>query len=177
MTGVLNGTEVFYHPEAKNVMYEVACEGRGTCDVDQRSFKAYLSRWMSATAQVAPWTQDFIMPKLRTSAAAAAKACVGGNDGKQCGLKWTTGTFDGSLGVGEQMSALEVIQGLLAPQMSGPVTNSTGGTSQGDANAGTSTNDKSIVLDEVTTADKAGAGILTTLVLAMLLGGGYWMIS
>jgi len=157
-------------------MYEVACEQRGTCDVDQRSFKAYLARWMSATAQVAPWSRDFVMLKLRTSAAAAAKACVGGADGQQCGLKWTTGTFDGSVGVGEQMAALEVVQGLLAPAASGPVTNTTGGTSQGDPNAGAK-GVTGIVFDEVTTGDKAGAGILTALVLTFLLGGGFWMVT
>ena len=44
LTGIINGTDVFFHKDAKDVMFEVACEVNGKCDVDQRSFKAYLCR-------------------------------------------------------------------------------------------------------------------------------------
>ena len=43
-------------------MIEMACERNGLCDHDQRSFKAYLSRWMGYTMLSAPWTRDRIMP-------------------------------------------------------------------------------------------------------------------
>jgi hypothetical protein len=60
-------------------MYEVACEevktASGDCDQDQQSFKAYLARWMAATAKLCPWTSDTIMGYLRASAAAAALQC------------------------------------------------------------------------------------------------------
>lgn len=111
-------------------MYEVACEENGKCNVDQRSFKAYLSRWMAATMVRAPFTRELLMPLLQTSAMAAARSCTGGADGQQCGLQWTTGAFDGSVGVGEQMSAMEVFQSNLMDLVPGPVTADTGGISQ-----------------------------------------------
>lgn len=178
MVGILNATSVFFSTQVPNVMYEVACEPNGKCDVDQKSFKAYLSRWMSATAKVAPFTADDIKTKLSTSAQAAAKQCSGGSDGVTCGMKWTTnGVWDGSYGVGEQMSALEVIQGLMMDEVAGPVTNSTGGTSKGDYNAGTGSSSAAVVLDPITAGDKVGAGFMTTFVLVFILGGAWWMIS
>ena len=160
-------------------MFEVACEPSNTCDLDQKSFKAYLSRWMAATTKVAPWTYDFIMPKLQASAVAAAAQCSGGSTGQVCGLEWTKGSaYDGKSGVGEQMSALEVIQSNLITKVAGPVTNSTGGTSIGNPSAGTG-GDRSPVGPTwtVTGGDRAGAGILTTLVLVGIVGGAWWMIA
>ncbi|KAK3079774.1 hypothetical protein LTS18_003943 [Coniosporium uncinatum] len=173
--GILNGTSVFFK---NNVMFEVACEPNGKCNVDQRSFKAYLSRWMAQTTQLAPWTTDIIMPLLQTSAQAAAKSCNPGDGGGiVCGLQWTTGSFDGSTGVGEQMSAMEVFQSNLISKVTGPLTNGTGGTSVGDPNAGSQSGQSPLQLEAVTTGDKAGAGILTTIILAGILGGSWWMVA
>jgi len=110
---------------------------------------------------------------------AAATSCTGGTDGNSCGLRWTTGAFDGSLGVGEQMSALEVIQSNLITIVPGPVTEVAGGTSKGNPNAGTSSNIGPGDLDKdvVTTADKAGAAILTVLVIFFVVGGAWWMVN
>lgn len=175
--GILQNTDIFFHPEKKDIMYEVACEPNGKCNTDQRSFKAYLSRWMTASTKLAPWTADYTMPKIRTSAQAAAKQCSGGPDGKTCGMKWTTdGVWDGNTGVGEQMCALEVIQSLLINDVPGPVTNATGGTSKGDYNAGAGSNKDPEQFDTITTGDKVGAGFLTTVVLIALIGGGVWMV-
>lgn len=102
------------------------------------SFKAYLSRWMAASTKVAPWLFDQMQPYLAASAKAAAASCSGGEDGTTCGTKWYPATsdaatvWDGAYGVGQQMSALEAIQSNLITQVSGPVTNNTGGTSQGN---------------------------------------------
>lgn len=145
---------------------------------DQQSFKAYLSRDMAATIIVAPFTRNIILPYLQSSAAAAAKACSGGTDGNTCGLKWTTGTFDGLAGIGEQMAALSVVQSLLLDEVPGPVTGGSGGTSQGNPSAGTdATNPSGPTLGPVTTGSKAGAGILTTFVLLTILGGAWWMVA
>jgi mannan endo-1,6-alpha-mannosidase len=157
------------------VMTEVACESNGKCDVDQRSFKAYLSRWMAATTKVAPWTSARLEPLLKSSATAAIGTCTAGIDGNQCGLKWTTQANDGSLGVGEQMSALEVVQSTLIDSVPGPVTNTTGGTSKGNNAAGTNVDDNPLMFNTITTGDKAGAGILTTALMASLFGGAWWM--
>jgi len=147
-----------------------------------KSFKAYLTRWMAATTKVAPFTQDTITKFLMTSAKAAAAQCTGGSKGRECGLKWVNngqvGVWDGSSGVGEQMSALEVIQSTLIVQAAAPVTNTTGGTSVGNPDAGSgSVKDASELSDNwiPTTGDKAGAGILTTVVLLGLLGGMGWI--
>jgi mannan endo-1,6-alpha-mannosidase len=156
-------------------MKEVACEDNGKCDVDQRSFKAYLARWMAASTKVAPFTHDIIMPLLRTSAIGAASSCNAGADGNQCGLKWGIGTNDGSMGVGEQMSALEVIQSNLIDLVPGPLTNSSGGTSKGNNAAGSNSDDNPASFNAITGGDRAGAGILTTLVLIALFGGAWWM--
>jgi mannan endo-1,6-alpha-mannosidase len=170
--GIITNLSVFFE---NNIMKEVACEDNGKCDVDQRSFKAYLSRWMAASTKVAPWASDSLMPLIQTSAAGAAKTCNAGSDGNQCGLKWNAGTNDGFMGVGEQMSALEVIQSNLISTVAGPLTNTSGGTSVGN-NAAGSNSDSHPSLNSITGGDKAGAGILTTLILIVLFGGAWWMV-
>ena len=101
------------YPNATNIMYESACETHGTCDTDQYSFKAYLSRWMAQSALVAPFISAPVMEYLNVSANAAAQSCSGGNDTQTCGQKWYVGGYDGSFGVGQQLSALETVQSLL----------------------------------------------------------------
>lgn len=176
--GVLNVSDVFF---INGVMSEVACESNGKCDNDQMSFKAYLSRWMAATTKMAPFTYDPIMSKLRTSAVAAAEQCSGGSNGRTCGLKWIDGaTWDGSSGVGQQMSALEVILSNLITQVKAPVTNAVGGTSVGNPSAGSSSVTSTSpygTTPETTTGDRVGAGFLTTFVLVAVVGGAWWVIS
>ncbi|TAQ90271.1 hypothetical protein B7494_g1424 [Chlorociboria aeruginascens] len=113
--GFLDAVSRFFSPfdNSTNIMYENACETVDRCDNDQYSFKAYLARFMGATSQLAPFTADTIYTYLSTSASAAAQACSGGDDSHTCGQKWYVGGFDGSVGPGQQMSALEVIQNLL----------------------------------------------------------------
>lgn len=157
-------------------MYEVACEPQGNCDTDQQSFKAYLSRWMAASTKVAPFVSDLVSTYLQTSAQAAAKSCSGGSDGVTCGTKWTVQAWDNTYGVGQQMNALEVIQGLLIDQVPGPLSNKTGGISVGNPSAGSGgTTDPGTPTGEITTGDKAGAGILTAVILIGLLGGAWYV--
>ncbi|KAK0633600.1 glycosyl hydrolase family 76-domain-containing protein [Immersiella caudata] len=134
---LLNGTMVFFTGPDANIMTEVACEPVDLCDLDQQSFKAYLSRWMAATTKWAPWTHDRIKPLLLASAKAAASTCKGGANGRMCGLKWTEfGKWDGSQGVGQQMAAMEVVLANIIEHVASPVTNRTGGISSGDPGAG-----------------------------------------
>lgn len=181
--GLLNASSVFFKD---NIMYEVACEdvnGSGTCDVDQLSFKAYFSRWLAATTQLAPFTRDQIMAWLQPSAVAAAAQCDGAANGVTCGEHWTANsTWDGTWGVGQQMSALSVIQNQMIFDVVAPplLTNTTGGTSQGNPAAGTgqqATVEPGIVGAPVTTAAKAGAGILTALVLCGFMGSVGFMVA
>ncbi len=118
-SGFLSHAELlFFSPvEKDNIMYEWACEtgesGR-TCNLDQQSFKAYLSRFMAKTAAVAPFTKDTITKYIKASAVGAAKSCSGGDDKVTCGSKWYTGSWDGTSGVGQQLAALEVTHALLS---------------------------------------------------------------
>jgi mannan endo-1,6-alpha-mannosidase len=113
--GFLNETANMFtpYPNATNIMYEPACETVNTCDTDQYSFKGYLSRFMWASTLLAPFTADAVYTLLADTSLAAANACSGGEDGVTCGQKWYVGGYDGRPGVGQQMSALETIQGLL----------------------------------------------------------------
>lgn len=154
-------------------MYE-GCETVNRCNVDQRSFKAYFARWLAATAKLAPFTHDLIMQKIATSAAAAIKSCTAGSTGTQCGLKWTTGTNDGNLGVGEQMAVLEIVQSNLVDDAPGWVSAAKGtGTSKGDVDAGGGHNvdTEGLVLAPVTAGDKVGAGFLTALMIIGVVSG------
>ena len=162
-------------------MYEVACEGPNTCDTDNYSFKAYLARWMVASMKYAPFITDNVMTKIAASANAAAAQCSGGSNGQMCGMKWTDGAkWDGTQGVGQQMGALAVIQANLINQVQAPVTNKTGGTSKGDPAAGggtSSNNNPALPQNPIGNSDRAGAGILTALVLISLIGSAWWMIA
>jgi mannan endo-1,6-alpha-mannosidase len=177
--GLLNHTDIYFQ---NGIMYEQACEQVntvGTCDTDQQSFKAYLSRWMAATTKIAPFTAAYSLPLLASSATAAALQCDGGTDGTTCGEHWTDkSTYDGIYGLGQQMSALSVIQSNLITQAPELVTNDTGGTSVGNAAAGSgSSGDSATVITPATGADRAGAGILTALLLAGVLGGVFFMVT
>lgn len=138
---------------------------------------------MVAATKYAPFMHDSVMTKISASAAAAALQCSGGNNKQMCGMKWTNGAnWDGTQGMGQQMGALSVIQANLIDQVFVPVTNKTGGTSQGNANAGGGSgkggsSNPSYLTETIGSKDRAGAGVLTTLVLMTLVGGAWWMIA
>ncbi|KAG9231464.1 glycosyl hydrolase [Amylocarpus encephaloides] len=113
--GFFNATANFFNPfkNATDIMYEPACETVNTCNTDQFSFKAYLSRFMWATTLIAPFTTEATTQLLTASAQAAVQSCTGGSDGETCGVRWYVEGWDGTWGAGQQMSALETVQGLL----------------------------------------------------------------
>lgn len=98
-------------------MYEAACEPLNTCDNDQFSFKAYLSRWMAKAAVVYPSIASSVRKHLAASAQAACQSCTGGDNGQTCGQKWYVGGYDSSYGVGQELSAMETVQALLLLDM------------------------------------------------------------
>ncbi|KAM0333394.1 hypothetical protein ACHAQA_002055 [Verticillium albo-atrum] len=171
--GLLARTIEIFFPN--NTAYEVACEKKMSCTVDMLSFKGYVARWLSTMTQVAPFTADTILPVLRNSAQKAVDQCTGGTDGRTCGFQWWTGEFDGVTGVGETMNVLSAVSSLLIGNAKAPLTNSTGGTSKGDANAGADSQDIMEHQKPITTGDRAGAGILTFIVLATALSTWAWM--
>ena len=164
-------------------MAEVACEtpATQTCNYDQPSFKAYLSRWLAVTTQLVPQLAGQIQPLLLKSAIAAAVQCSGQNK-NMCGRRWYQNVWDGEFGVGEQMSAMSVFQNNLINSVAPPVTLAKGGTSQSDPSAGSGTGSGSGLTSDpaatntITTGDKAGAGILTLISLVLVIGGTSWMV-
>lgn len=163
-------------------MVEVGCERYNSCSTDGLTFKSFTLRWLAVTTQLVPDTADIIWPYILASAGAAAGQCDG-PDNNECGYHWTTSTWDGTSGVGQQMSALAAVAAnmITLDSLPPPLTLKTGGVSKSDPNAGT---DSSItdssnpwLTKKITTGDRAGAGILTALVLAATLGGTYWLVS
>jgi mannan endo-1,6-alpha-mannosidase len=173
LDGLLANTFKVFFPD--NIAYEVACETGLTCTTDMYSFKGYIHRWLSTVAQVAPYTAEKIRPILKDSTAAAVKQCVGGDTGRACGFSWSSGKFDGKMGAGQEMNVLGAVSALLSEKRTGPVTAKTGGTSQGDPSAGSESDDVTKPFKPLTTADKAGAGILTFFILAAAAGTFGWM--
>ena len=103
---LLDSTIRLYFPEEHggNIMKEYLCEEGENCNQDQKSFKAYLGRWMTITKMLVPYTWDKINPLLRTTAVAAAQQCTGGSSGTMCSMQWYTDQHLGVSGVGEQVS-------------------------------------------------------------------------
>ncbi|KAK4647108.1 uncharacterized protein QC761_122600 [Podospora bellae-mahoneyi] len=120
---MVEASRSFFSPfeNATNIMYEHACEQVDKCNQDMRSFKAYFSRFVYAAARYVPSIKPAIEELWHTSVEAAAKTCTGGASGTQCSHKWYTGAFDGNPGLGQEMSALETIQGLLALDAEAPL--------------------------------------------------------
>ena len=179
--GLLGNADYFFStdPSAKDVMQEPQCESSDSCNVDQLSFKSYLSRWLSEATQLAPYTYDTIMYKLRATAQSAVKKCQGGSSGTYCGFRWAGGRYDGSMGVGQQMGVLEVLQGLLVSNTSSPLTATTGGTSEGNSAAGTNTEDKTSPIEyaPITARVKAGAAIFTAAIFGVMMCALYLMLT
>ena len=133
---------------------------------------------MTIAAQLVPTLADQIWPLVKSSAQGAAGQCDGGTDGEECGYHWTTSTWDGTTGVGQQMNALAAIGANMIPleNLFAPLTLATGATSKQNPSAGTGAGEGQ-VLKPITTADRAGAGILTFLILAFLFAGTYWLVA
>ena len=169
--------DVFF--SENDVAVEVACEPYdGQCTTDMKSFKGYVHRWLTTVVKVAPFTRDTIMPVLQRSAQAGALQCTGGASGRECGLRWSKGDFSTDpygTGAGQQMNVLAAVSALLVDNAGDQVTSSTGGTSSGDPNAGSDSDNFLGTQGPITTGDKAGAGILTALILISATGTFSWM--
>lgn len=185
MHGILNATlNTFFPPQmGPKIMVEIQCEPYGTCDTDDYTFKSFVMRWLAVTTQLVPSTASLIWPYIQTSAKGAAGQCDGGSNGVTCGFEWNTTVWDGLYGVGQQMSALAAVQAnlILTDNLKPPYTTATGGTSKGDPSAGTGSGEDggdlpAIYTRTISTSDKAGAGILTALVLVFTLGGAAWLV-
>lgn len=181
VTGLVNRTATYFFNNS--IIQEQPCEPQDTCTTDDFSFKGYALKWMAKTYQMMPSTYDTIYPLLLATGKAAAASCTGTADGSEgfvlngiaCGFKWTASTYDGTSGVGQQMSALQAVTFTLDGPV--PYSANTGGTSSGDTGGGSDKTDSSVDgTTTITTGDRAGAGILTAFVLAAMIGGCTWMM-
>lgn len=168
--------KVFFMPTT-NIMYEAACQPTGRCNNDQRCFKAIFSRFLGLTCLMAPAMNSDIQSYLADTIPGVQASCSGGTDGHTCGLNWGNSSWDGFYGLGEQMSALELLLNTLVWEKPPPLSQDTGASSQGNGSAGTgsrtSTHTNEIT---VTGKDKAGAGVITAVVILLLLVSAWWMV-
>ncbi|KAI0539783.1 family 76 glycoside hydrolase [Xylaria digitata] len=157
------------------IAFEPSCEpAPGTCNSDMESYRGYMHRWMANTIQLAPHLYNTLMPVLKTSAAAGVKQCTGGDNGRMCGFHWTSGTYDGLKSASLEMNVLGALTALIMPSVAAPLTNTTGGTSKGDPDAGQAKTELP-TFAPITTGDKAGASILTILIVTGALSAFAWM--
>jgi mannan endo-1,6-alpha-mannosidase len=165
-----------FFTEPANILFEPACEVTQTCNTDQTSFKGFLAEYLGYVTHMAPYTAPRILPLLATSAIAAGATCIGSAPGMTCSMQWTLGRYDGrARGVGEHLSLLNVLNANMVQFTDPPLTQNTGGTSQGDPSAGTQGKAVLGTVLPATTGDKAIAGILTG-TSAILLCMGAWMM-
>ncbi|KAK3320112.1 glycoside hydrolase family 76 protein [Cercophora scortea] len=179
VNGLVNRTLDHFFPDG--IMVERACElaDKMQCNIDQHSFKGYMHRALATAAMVGPpELQPLIFKYLKSSTAGCVKSCL---DDGTCGFRWTIGKYDNDVDdgpAGQQMSAVAALSTVLLTldiaSVKPPVTNSTGGTSKGDPDAGNNAPDVFAPLP-VTTAGRGGAGFLTAFVLASMMGAFVWM--
>ena len=159
------------------IMSEYTCAQYDRCNTDQRSFRSIYARCLGLAAVFIPEAEEYMLDYLKKSAQGAAQSCSGGSDGVTCGEDWHVDGWDEKFGLGEQMSALEVIMANVLPHHDVPLSVRTGASNQTDSEAGLDTKDhENTNLLDIQTKDKAGAGVLTAVVLAIVLGGGIWMV-
>lgn len=135
-----------------NILYEVACSPTQNCNTDQIAFRAILSRALANWIATSGDEIDSITPILRSSAQAAAAQCSGGDDGNVCGSEWTHGSWDGTEGLGQDLSVLEILMANMPvqrlgtkdspadPQSSGGGSNTTSGSASATSGSSSPTN-------------------------------------
>jgi len=150
---------------------------------------------MGLTTQLASYTAAALNPLLQTSATAAANYCNQGTNDTQCTMWWTGTAGPATLGVGQQMSALNVFNAnMMKFTAITPTTAGNGGTSVGNPDAGNSNSnqltpypptplantypgflDVDCRITPATTGDKALAGILTAISCVGGFGFAAWL--
>lgn len=122
---ILDGASWFFSPpgsNGKNIMYEAACETVERCNADMTTHKGYLARFMWQSVVMMPSLRSKVESYLLSSITGAVASCTGGKTGRECGMKWYTGTHDNNPGLGQEMCALEIVQGLLIQDATAPMT-------------------------------------------------------
>lgn len=155
------------------------CEAQGKCTTDMKSFKAFLARFSAAAIPLAPRIEQNVTYFLNASAKAAVQQCSGPENA--CGLRWTEGgKYTGQTGLGEAMSAMEILKALLVKTAEAPKTGSTGGTSKGNDDGGSGVApppdpEKDPRTKTIGAGDKTGGAILTILGVLGPIGALVWI--
>ena len=139
------------------ILTEVSCASHNTCNVDQLAFRAILARALAnanelvtganLTTVVDNGSQNEFdatpSSVLRASAEGAAAQCSGGDKGTTCGSDWASTKWDGTQGLGQDLSALEIIlanlQSKAVRKENGTSTTSTTGGSSTSTSGGATT--------------------------------------
>ncbi|KAI6376743.1 hypothetical protein MCOR25_002707 [Pyricularia grisea] len=119
----VEASKAYFGPTSStpDILYEPACEPGGTCNVDMKSHKGQLARFMWASTLMQPVIRSAVETLLLPSAQAAASTCTGGTNSTQCSHRWWTGAYDNDTGLGQEMCALETIQGVLSSAAAPPL--------------------------------------------------------
>lgn len=172
---ILTASSYFFN---NSIMTETTCSSSNSCNNDQRSFRSLFARSLGLTASLVTEYRDQILNDwLIPSAKGAAQSCSGGSDSITCGENWAYSGWDGVYGLGEQISAGETIMSLITAN-NAPLTPETGASdADSSVDAGNLTTDSTNANTlNISTKDKAGAAVLTAVVLGSLLGGSVWML-
>jgi len=177
MDGYMKNLQRVFFPDqyGGKVMVEYACEPIRNCNRDQRSFKAYLSRWLSMSYQLVPQTQSQITTWIQASTQGVAKACSDTPKGLACGRTWYDNKDDGERDVGNQMTAMSMVQSNFILKNPAPLADIKSGNSKSDPGAGgkgaPTYTPEAIYTRKITTADKAGAWVLTVFAVLVSVFG------
>ncbi|ODV70909.1 glycoside hydrolase family 76 protein [Cyberlindnera jadinii NRRL Y-1542] len=106
VSNIILGSQALYN---NTILNERACEVYSTCNQDQRIFKGIYLRSLGQASRLLSSLRQTIIDLVSPSINGAVHACTGGASGHECGMKWTINGFDGSYGMQEQISALEVM--------------------------------------------------------------------
>lgn len=150
------------------------CEASSRCYVDANGplFKGLTVSWLSDIALIIPELKEKILPKLQVSAKGAANSCTGNNE-NLCGNHWYGG-YDEQNSMENAISGSQIMSAVMLKFLgdsSKPVSTATGGNGSSDPNSGTRKTSGPETLAPITTADKAGAGILTAVFVCLTVGG------
>ncbi|EME83008.1 glycoside hydrolase family 76 protein [Pseudocercospora fijiensis CIRAD86] len=110
-----------------DVLYEVACAPNNNCNVDQLAFRAPLARalgnvrdmvnttvvTLNGTSSSSTNKTDYISTIIDRSAQGALRQCAAATNNSQtavrCGSDWSSTEWDGTQGLGQVLSALEIM--------------------------------------------------------------------
>ncbi|KAJ6164764.1 hypothetical protein N7470_003436 [Penicillium chermesinum] len=156
------------------------CEATDQCDEDANDplFKGLTISWLMDVALVVPTLKPKILPKIQITASLAGPACTG-HGGIACGGH-LYGQYDGQASMENQITAVQVFSAAMLPYLkadAAPANVDTGGNSSSDAKPGGGDTDASLpVYKNITTGDRAGAGILTVLFITGLASMGGFLL-